>query len=91
MPGRVFCECLGGFAACGLLRKKFSQASDRRRTMDASVFSLKQATLGQGTVYQRAGACWSLRNQDSLLPISINQSRRRNADVASGRFSAQAR
>jgi len=24
MIGEVFCECLGGFAACGLLRKKLA-------------------------------------------------------------------
>ena len=41
MIGGIFCECLGGFAACGLLRKRFPQSSDRSRTLDASVFWLK--------------------------------------------------
>ena len=37
MTGGRFRECLGGCAACGLLRKIFPQSFDRSRTLDASV------------------------------------------------------
>ena len=33
-----FRECLGGCAACGLLRKNVPQSSDRNQTLNASVF-----------------------------------------------------
>ena len=34
----IFGECLGGCAACGLLRQISPQSFDRIRTLDASVF-----------------------------------------------------
>ena len=41
----IFRECLGGFAACDLLRKKSPQSSDRSRTLDTSVFWHKEPLI----------------------------------------------
>ena len=36
MPGGRFRDCLGGCAACGLLRAIFPRAFDRSRTLDSA-------------------------------------------------------
>jgi hypothetical protein len=45
MIGESFREGLGGFAACGLLRKNFPQSSDHSRILDASVFCFTLAKV----------------------------------------------
>jgi hypothetical protein len=55
MTGGSFCECLGGYATCGLLRKNIPQSSNRSLTLDASVFYDTPARDSPGSLGVRPG------------------------------------